>query len=409
MKVYDVLLLVFSLMCASSLAADKIENNNNQYFTIYLDADRSRHFSSANSIEMGIKTAFHQVNNRIQNYQVKFVTMDHRGNSTRSKLNMKKAFDDSQALLVMSGMHSPPLIKNREFINNNQMLTLVPWAAGGPITRYPAKENWIFRLSIDDTKAGIKIAQFAITEKKCHSPALLLEQTPWGDSNRSTLLTAIQDMKKKEPSIIWYNWGISEAAMRIKLRAINDKGADCIIFVGNANDGTTLVKSKLTLEKNLRLPIYSHWGITGGKFHKTITAEERKQVPLYFIQTCFSFVSSKPTPFSEKVFLQAQKIYPELSQKKSLLAPTGFIHAHDLGVILIQALSQFKLTDDMKSNRKKLRQALENIEKPVQGLIKIYDKPFSQFTVKNDAAHEALNINDFCMAKYGVDDEIVLL
>lgn len=104
---------------------------------IYLDADRSRHIASAKSIEMGIKTAFAEIENTVQGQKIEFVTLDHRGNSARSKLNMKKAFADPKGLLVLAGLHSPPLIKNRAYINENEMLTLVPWAAGGPITRPP--------------------------------------------------------------------------------------------------------------------------------------------------------------------------------------------------------------------------------------------------------------------------------
>ncbi len=37
-------------------------------------------------------------------------------------------------------------------------------AAAGPITRYPSDAHWIFRLSVDDTKAGYVIARYAIEE-----------------------------------------------------------------------------------------------------------------------------------------------------------------------------------------------------------------------------------------------------
>jgi len=52
-----------------------------------------------------------------------------------------------------------PYIKNRGLINKNNIPLLVPWAAGGPITRYPQSDNWVFRLSIDDSKAGIRISE----------------------------------------------------------------------------------------------------------------------------------------------------------------------------------------------------------------------------------------------------------
>lgn len=380
-----------------------------QVLRIYLDADRSRLVASAKSIEMGVKTAFSEVDNVIQGRKIEFIALDHRGNSTRSKLNMNKAFADPLGLLVMAGLHSPPLIKNRAYINENKMLTLVSWAAGGPITRYPSSDNWVFRLSVDDTKAGYRIAHHAIEKGECSQPALLLEQTPWGKSNKGTMTQAVQTSLKIEPSVTWFNWGISIESARIKLRAIAEAGANCVLFVGNANDGETFSEALLSMEEDKRLPIYSHWGISGGDFPEKISADMREGLDLTFIQSCFSFVSSEQTPFSAGVFARAQELYPQLKTPNDLKAPPGFIHAYDLGRILIQALSQVELTNDMVQNRARLKVALENLEAPVQGLVKEYDKPFSVFDNNKIDAHEALGLDDLCMAHYGADDQIIVL
>lgn len=267
----------------------------------------------------------------------------------------------------------------------------------------------MFRLSIDDTKAGYKIAEQAIKKAKCTQAHLILEQTPWGESNKKTMTKAINEKLGKTPQITWFNWGISEESARIKLRGILDSGAECVLFVGNANDGTTFAKAMLAMNADKRLPIYSHWGITGGNFHEKITADMRAGLDLNFIQTCFSFVSSESTPFSQSVFSKAQSLFPELKTPRDLKAPPGFIHAYDLGRILIQAFSQIELTSDMAENRKKLKAALENLQTPVQGLVKNYDKPFSVYSNDNSDAHEALNLGDFCMAHYGKNNEIIVL
>ena len=402
---YFVLFFSFLLITLSVQSAQAEERP----LKIYLDADRSRHIASAKSIEMGIKTAFAEIDNMVQGHKIEFIALDHRGNTTRSKLNMDKAFRDPQGLLVLAGLHSPPLIKNRSYINENKMLTLVPWAAGGPITRYPSADNWIFRLSIDDTKAGYKIAGYAIEQKDCRQPYLLLEQTPWGESNKKTMTKAVIDRLKAEPSMKWFNWGLSEESARIKLRAIIEDGAQCILFVGNANDGSTFAKAMLSMDADKRLPIFSHWGITGGNFTKQVSADMRKGLDLAFIQTCFSFISSEKTDFSAAAFAKAQSLYPALQTPQDLEAPPGFIHAYDLGRILIQALSQIELGNDMTVNRANLKAALEDLQTPVQGLVKNYDKPFSIYSDAKDDAHEALGLSDFCMAHYGADNEIIVL
>ncbi len=399
-------LLLFSLLCTGF--ANNVAQASDKVLKIYLDADRSRHIASAQSIEMGIKTAFAEIDNTVQGYKVEFVTLDHRGNATRSKINMDKAFNDPQGLLVMAGMHSPPLIKNRAYINENKMLTLVPWAAGSPITRYPSVDNWVFRLSIDDTKAGYKIAGYAL-DKGCAKPHLLLEQTPWGKSNQKIMSKAILDAVKEKAPVTWFNWGLSEESARIKLRPIFEGGAQCILFVGNANDGVTFAKAILSIRADKRLPIFSHWGITGGDFATKVTADMHKNLDLTFIQSCFSFVSSQSTLLSESVFTNAQTLFPTLTEPKALQAPSGFIHAYDLGKILITALSNVELSDNMAANRDTLKDVLENLPTPVQGLVKNYNKPFSVYSDEQNDAHEALGMDDFCMANYGPDNEIIVM
>ncbi|WP_104402739.1 ABC transporter substrate-binding protein [Vibrio penaeicida] len=377
---------------------------------IYLDADRSNSIESARSIEQGVRTAFHEVNNIIQGREVNFVVLDHRGNSVRSKKNMAKYLNDPNALVMFAGLHSPPLIKYREYINKNKILILVPWAAGAPITRYPSKENWVFRLSVDDKKAGERMASFAVKDRKCKTPHLLLEETPWGKSNQRNMRVALKNFGLAEPNVTWFNWGINESGARIKIREIRRANADCILLVSNASEGVQFVNAMASFPLEERLPVVSHWGITGGDFAEKVPHTVRSRLNLYVIQTCFSFLSSSQTAFSSNVLEQAKQLFPsEIQSATDINAPTGFIHGYDLSKVLIQALSQISLGDDMEANRSMLRLALENIDVPIKGLVKTYHKPFSMFSTDNPDAHEALGLEDLCMAKFNQTNNISVI
>jgi len=133
-----------------------------QKYFIYLDADFSGAKSSSLAIEQGITNALAEVGNHIHGFEFEIVLKDHRANSLRSRRNLEEFLADDQALLVYSGLHSPPLLANKSFINENGILLLDPWAAAGPITRSNSEKNWIFRLSIDDSNAGKYISNKAI-------------------------------------------------------------------------------------------------------------------------------------------------------------------------------------------------------------------------------------------------------
>jgi branched-chain amino acid transport system substrate-binding protein len=112
------------------------------------------------------------------------------------------------------------LIKNRDFINENKALTLVPWAAAGFITRYPSKENWIFRLSIDDSRAGSTIIDYAMTQQQCKKPHLLLEKTPWGDANLKTMSAALKSHGVEKHEISRFSWSVKAKGAAIAIDEI---------------------------------------------------------------------------------------------------------------------------------------------------------------------------------------------
>jgi branched-chain amino acid transport system substrate-binding protein len=382
----------------------------NKAIHIYQDSDLSRHIESSLAIQQGIKVAFDEIGNQIDGYDIIYKYLDHRGNVVRSKRNYNVFLDDPNALVIYSGIHSPPLIKNRVFINENKALTLVPWAAGGSITRYPAEENWIFRLSIDDTQAASEIIRFAIKDKACKAPHLLLEDTPWGDSSLLSMSEALKEYDIYIPGVTRFGWNLKSKGAHTLLNKIISKGNDCIVLVSNSIEGAVIVREVFNFPLNERLPIISHWGITGGDFHEKITAKMREKLDLHFIQSCFAFTNPNQSEFSNNVFSRLKKFSGgTIAKPTDLKSAAGFIHAYDLTKLLIQSIKQVGLTGNMLRDRDAIRLALEDIQNPVHGLIKTYNKPFSVFDEKtNNDAHEALHQENYCMGKYGVEGEILI-
>lgn len=397
----------FYLLCCLLTTFAAVANDANKTIRIYHDADYSLNQLSAEAMKMGLLTAFDEVNNEIQGYGVEFVEKNHRGNIKRSLLSMKDFINDENALFILGGLHSVPYIKNRAFINESHIPLLVPWAAGGPITRYPSPDNWVFRLSVDDTKAGVRISEFALNDLSCKNPHLLLEDTPWGKSNQNTMSSFLQDKVSFNESL--FAWNIKENSARIMLRNIISAGHDCVFLVANFNETQQFVNAMVSMGKDKIIPIISHWGVTGGDVDIIFTEQVKQAVSFYFIQSCFSFSSSKQTSFHHAIVARAKKLFPDkFTSAEALRAPAGFIHAYDLGRLAISAMQQIQLSGDMKQDRLLFKQALESLQQPVQGLIKNYDKPFSIWGEQQQDAHEALGLENLCMATFGEHNQIIL-
>lgn len=394
-----VLVSVFSI---NVIAADK------QVVHIYLDADRTIATQSGESIERGIMVALDEVDHQLGGYSVKLMARDHRGNSKRSLSNIKAYLNDSHALAMFTGMHSPPLLANLEFINQNGILTLDPWAAAGPISRYSKGENWVFRLSVDDAKAGEVITRKAVDKEGFRKPFLLLEKTGWGRSNNKTMIRALSKRGLEPAGLEWFNWSLGINSAKSLIRRAVQNEADVIFLVANAPEGKTIVKAMIEMPEEDRLPIRSHWGITGGDFPEVIDASMREKVDLEFLQTRFSFLSPNLNGHAQGVLDRAVAKYPDIQSAEDIKSPVGFIHAYDLTRLLIQAVNEAGLSGDIAQDRARIRTALEQIQQPVQGLIKLYDKPFTTFSVNQPDAHEALGVDDMVMAIYGEKGEIQL-
>ena len=400
-------LVIHSTLTACLLALS-LNTCATDYIHLYLDADQTGAKASGIAIERGIRTALHEVDNKLAGQNVRLIIRDHHGSSVRSKKHLEEYLKDDKAIAVFSGLHSPPLLENLSYINENKILILDPWAAAGPITRYNKGENWVYRLSVDDSKAGGVIVESTIKEG-FNKPYLLLEDTGWGKSNFKTMVKALKKNGLKPMGTAWFNWNLGKNHAKTILRKIAASGADSILLVANAHEGKIIAQALLDLNDEIKLPIRSHWGITGGDFPTVIHHDLRKKIDLKFLQTRFSFVSSKPTMFSDGVFNTAQEIWPDsLNSKEDLNAPTGFIHAYDLTRIMITALKDKLLTGNTAKDRVLLKTALENINTPVRGLIKTYNRPFQAYNVNTPDAHEALSVDDLVMAFYGNRNQIII-
>ncbi len=185
---------------------------------------------------------------------------------------------------VVGGLHTPVALAELETIHRHRIIYLDPWAAGTPVIANGYAPNYAFRVSVRDEYAGEFLINEAI-QMGYRRPGLLLEQTGWGRSNEKAMSAALGAHSLTPAGVQWFNWGVSD--MTDLLDALAAAGADVVMLVANAPEGTVAVRSMATRPAEQRLPIISHWGITGGQFFEK-TAESLAQVELVFLQT-FSF------------------------------------------------------------------------------------------------------------------------
>ncbi|MGR9012480.1 MAG: ABC transporter substrate-binding protein [Gammaproteobacteria bacterium] len=350
--------------------------------------------TSAEAIERGILIAIEEINKDGGVLNGRPLALLKRANHSvpaRSVVNIEELAANPDVAAVFCGRFSPTVLESLKTIHKLQIPMMDPWAAADGITDNAYLPNYVFRLSLRDNWAMQAMIPHA-GGKKAYKLGLLLLNTSWGRSN----LQAAETFVKQHPdyqiaATHWFNW--SDESLLDKYLELYQAGAQAVIFVGNDSDAIKLVKAETSLPAAQRMPIISHWGVTGGDF-TGMAGHILQDVDFSVVQT-YSFIG-KQDAAAQRVLASASRLF-NVADARRLDSPVGVAHAYDLTHILAKAINLAGTID-----RAKIRDALEQV-KDYAGLIKNYKQPFTA------ERHDALVLEDVFMAKYVADGAIEAL
>lgn len=356
---------------------------------IGLDADMSSGAAqSGEAIQRGALVAIDEINaaGGVLNRPLKLVVKDHRGNPARGIDNIDAFAEMNDLVAVLGGIHTPVALAELDAIHRHKIIYLGPWAAGTPIVANEYDPNFVFRVSVRDEHAGGYLIA-AARNRGFKRPGLLLWQTGWGRSNEKAMKAAMREIGMQPAGIEWFNSG--EPNMTEQIDALVTDGADVIMLVANPTDGLVVVRNIAEMATDRKLPVISHWGITGGNFYNQVSADI-SAIDLTFLQT-FSFLEPPFPARAERVFKRYCALFGPCKSVKDIRSPVGTAHAYDLVHLLRLAIEKTGSAD-----RQKVRDSLESV-RTHQGLMRDYNPPFTP------KRHDALDASDFRMSRF--DDE----
>lgn len=375
----------------------------------YVDGDFTNTTVSTGAVLSGIEAALDGIGHEIAGHPIEVVPKDHRSSPKRSAHTMRHFNSDPAAVAVFGGMQSPPYLTYGDYINDNGIPLLLSWSAAAPVTRMgEGDRNYIFRLSVDDSKAGGFLIRTAIANG-CRSIAVLMTDTGWGRANYKTISAAAKEIGFELALMEMIDPDLGPITAEGIARTVEASKAECAITVVTSGSGKELIPALHGAIDNLR--VFSHWGILGGEFVSSVSHSVREALKLQVLQTCGLEVERAGSPILKRVL--AKHADPIIAEEglSGMQAPAGFVHAHDLTLVLAAAIRQAAETPEWaqgsKARRTAIKQALETLEAPVPGILRTYTRPFSTMTADTYDAHEALGVNDLCMATFKQDGKLV--
>ena len=348
--------------------------------------------TSAQAVELGLRTAIGEINRAggvLGGRQIELVNKDHRSLPARGIRNIEEFARMPDLVAVFGGRFSPVIIEELPTLKSTRTLFMAAWSSADMIVDNGMQPNYVYRLSLRDSLAMPKMLDTA-RKRGLRNVGLLLTNTSWGRSNLAAAEKFVEANKDiRIVKTAWYNWRDQTLVARYK--ALRNAGAQIIVLVANDDEAAVLVREVAALPQAERMPILSHWGVTGGEFTRQ-AGPALHQVDFSVIQT-FSFFNADKKRLAR--FMNAAAAVSTIRRIEEIDGPVGVAHAYDLMHILAKAIDLAGSTD-----RKKVRDALEKVRR-YEGLIKTYAPPFTP------ARHEALGARELLIARYRKDGVLV--
>jgi branched-chain amino acid transport system substrate-binding protein len=357
---------------------------------IGLDAEFSWPDStSAQSIEKGILLAIDEINAKggvLGGRPLKLVSKDNGSVPARSIENLESFAAMQDMVAVYCGRFSPTVVEGIETLHRLKLNLLDPWSAADIITDHSFKPSYTFRLSLRDDRAMPALIRHA-QQRGLHSFGLLALNTTWGRSNlKATEGYLAKVGRGRLVGVQWVNW--QDESFVDKYLELKRLGATAILLATNPRETFVLLQEVSRLPKTERLPMLSHWGVSGGPMPPAVGTALR-DLDFVMVQT-YSFIGDQ-RPKTQQVLASAKRLFG-IDGARAVPSPVGVAHAYDLTHILALAIDRAGTTD-----RTAVRAALEEV-RSYDGLIKRYERPFTR------ERHDALTESDIVITRYDPAD-----
>jgi|LNFM01.1.fsa_nt_gb branched-chain amino acid transport system substrate-binding protein len=389
------LMLAGSALCAGAWLPIRLATAAGKSAVVAVSAEISHLTSlSDDAIITGISIALEDLNLGAgqRGFQWELLKYDNGSISGRGVAHLHELARRENLVGVFGGKFSPVMLAMIPVATELKIPLFAPWSAADDITAYPEKAPYVFRLSIRDGWAMSRLVDRA-TERGYRSLGLLAPNSSWGRSCLAAIERKILPIPvAKKPRLIreFYNWG-GEPTLLPQYHNLLKSGADVLVLVANEPEAA-LLASELAAQPPAyqRLPVLSHWGISGGDT-VALSKGAIQKLDLAFIQS-FNFQRSRSAA-AARLSERASKLLG-IGNMNAFPAQVGIAHAYDLMMMIGSAISPFE-----RISGPDVAKAMTEI-RTHQGVIRRYSHPFA------GGRRDALSESDIFFCRYTEKGEI---
>ena len=343
------------------------------------------------SMRDGAKLAVTEINAKggLLGRQIELIERDDEAKNERGVQIAQELINKEKVVATLGYINSGVSLASQRFYQEAKIPVMNNVSTASVITKQFADqpENYIFRNSANDSIQSAMIVDEVIGRRKYTKVAILADSTNYGQLGREDLEKALAAKGIKAVAIEKYN--IKDVDMTPQLLKSKEAGAQVVITYGIGPELAQIANGMVKL--GWKVPMIGSWTLSMGNF---IDNAGKNADGALMPQT---FIQEGNTPKRTSFIAAYQKAY----KVDRIPSPVSAAQGYDSVYLLAAAITQAKSTDGPK-----VREALEDLKAPVEGVVTTYNKPFS----KTD--HEAITLNMPVLGKvqdgrvlYAYDDD----
>ena len=332
------------------------------------------------SARAGIRIAADEINKSggLLGRPIALVERDDEGKNENGVQIAQEMTDREKVVAALGYSNTGVALNGQRFYQEAGIPVITCSATGSIITKqflppqYPA--NFIFRVAPFDTLQAEMIVSEAVDRAKFTRIAILADTSNYGQLGRGDLMAAL--IKRNMTPVAVEKFTVGDTDMTAQLAKAKAANAQIILTYGLPAELAQIARGLHKL--GWKVPFMGSWTLSSSVFIDAAGSYgEGSLMPVTFIEE-----ASGPR---HKAFIEANA---GATGATRMTYPSASAQGYDAMMLLAAAIRQADSTDGDK-----IRQALENLDSPVDGIITTYVHPFSADN------HEALTGKDVMIGK----------
>ncbi|MFI4937035.1 MAG: ABC transporter substrate-binding protein [Candidatus Berkiellales bacterium] len=318
--------------------------------------------------------------------KIEVIERDDEGQNQRGALIAQELSGMPGINAIVGTTNTGVVLAGDKYYQNAKMVKIITPAAGtasmSQWAKPEVKDLYIFRFSAADGIQAAMVVDEAVNKLHLKKVAVMHDATNYGVSGRDDLIKNL----KKYPDVKIVDtekFDIGDKDMTAQVTKIKDSGAQAILIWGIGPELAAIKNAMHTL--GLNIPYIGGWTLSMSSYIDNAGKNaDGTLTPQTFIEEP-SYASKKAAAFIDA--------YHKAYHVDRMPSPMSAAEGYDAIKVLAAAFHQAGSTDSTK-----LRDALENLNDPVPGVIKSWVKPYSKWDPSHPDTHEAFRQQDVVMA-----------